>query len=417
MPSGSYTITETVQTFYPLSTCQLNNIPVTVVAATGCTNTVNFANTTSTIHDIHISTWDYNHPIPGNAYTQATIVTNEGTVNENAILAGYKADGQIYAPSFIPTSVLAGAPYWYTTGTLAFPTLVPEGSQAIYAHYAVPTDVPLGTSLLFKDSAVNAGPMSNWVNDYTPWNNVNYFTSTVVSSYDPNFKEVSPKGSGAPGYITYADSVLEYMVHFQNTGTYYAENITVIDTLDPSLDWTTLHPVFESHHCAVTLNETGVATFTFNNIHLPYSSSDPETSNGMFTYTVKTRHGLAIGTQIHNSASIYFDYNAPIMTNKTLNTIGSNVGVPYVIAAEASFTLYPNPAENSCFAVINSDVAGDANMKVMDITGKMLVNSAISLVAGKQTVPVDISRLTPGMYFVVLNNAGKAETQKLVIMK
>ena len=56
-------------------------------------------------------------------------------------------------------------------------------------------------------------------------------------------------------------------------------------------------------------------------------------------------------------------------------------------------------------------------MKVMDITGKMLVNSAISLVAGKQTVPVDISRLTPGMYFVVLNNAGKAETQKLVIMK
>ena len=416
VPTGSYTISETVQTFYPLSACQSNNIPVSVVASSGCTNTVNFANSTNTIHDIHISTWDYNHPIPGNAYTQASIVTNEGTVTESSILAGYKPDGQIYAPTFIPAAIFTGAPYWYGTG-VAFPTLAPGGSQAFYMHYSVPTDVPLGTNLVFKDSAVNAAPMSNWLTDYTPWNNVNYFNSTVVSSYDPNFKEVSPKGTGAQGYITYADSVLEYMVHFQNTGTYYAERVEVIDTLDPSLDWTTLHPVFESHNCVVTMNESGVVKFTFDHIHLPYSPTYPVTSNGMFTYTIKTRHGLAIGTQIHNSASIYFDYNDPIMTNRTLNTIGSNVGVPYVAPDEASFYVYPNPADKSCFAVINSEVAGDANMKLMDITGKVIINNMIALQSGKQTVSIDISKLTPGMYFVVLNNAGKTETQKLVIMK
>ena len=165
------------------------------------------------------------------------------------------------------------------------------------------------------------------------------------------------------------------------------------------------------------MNESGVVKFTFDHIHLPYSPTYPVTSNGMFTYTIKTRHGLAIGTQIHNSASIYFDYNDPIMTNRTLNTIGSNVGVPYVAPDEASFYVYPNPADKSCFAVINSEVAGDANMKLMDITGKVIINNMIALQSGKQTVSIDISKLTPGMYFVVLNNAGKTETQKLVIMK
>ena len=416
VPSGTYTITETVQAFYPLSPCQLNGISVVAVASTGCTNVVNFANATSTIHDIHVSTWDYNHPIPGNAYTQATIITNDGTVSESSILAGYKADGQIYAPSFIPSGIFTGSPYWYGTAA-GFPTLSPGGSQAFYDHYSVPTDVPLGTNLVFKDSAAYTAPMSNWLTDYTPWNNVNYFNSTVVASYDPNFKEVSPKGTGTPGYISYSDSVLEYMVHFQNTGTYFAEKVEVIDTLDPNLDWTTLRPVFQSHHCVVTLNENGVAKFTFDNIHLPWASNYPATSNGMFTYTIKTRHGLALGTQIKNAAAIYFDFNEPIMTNRTLNTIGSNVGVTPMIAPEASFSVYPNPAENTCFAVINSAVAGNADIKLMDITGKMLMIKTVSLQTGSQTVPVEIDGLVPGMYFVTLVNGGKAETQKLVIMK
>jgi hypothetical protein len=415
VPTGSYTISENVETFHPLSACQSNNIPVSVVASSGCVNTVDFANGTSTIHDMHISTWDYSWPVPGHSYSQVTVISNQGTVNETGILAGYQTDGQLFAPTFVPGGVFSGAANWYSSA--AFPAMAPTTSQTYYQNYSVPTTIPLGTNVVTKDSVVAAAPMSSWTSDYTPWNNVDYFTTTVVGSFDPNFKEVSPKGVGAPGYITVADSVLEYMVHFQNTGSWYADKVVVVDTLDANLDWSTLRPVYQSHNCVVTMTDNGVVKFTFNDIHLPYADMSPVTSNGMFTYTIKTRHGLALGTQIRNKASIYFDYNEPITTNTTLNTLYAGVGVSNVNNQSSAFTLYPNPADKTCFAVINSEVFGNADMTITDITGKTLSHATVGLIIGQQTVPVDVSSLAPGMYFVTIHNMDKVSTQKLVIMK
>jgi uncharacterized repeat protein (TIGR01451 family) len=420
VPSGSYTITETVMTFYPLAGCQTNNIPVTAVAGTGCVHTVDFANNTATIHDTHISTWDYTMPIPGNTYTQLTVVSNDGTVNESTILSGYKPDGQLFAPSFTPSGIFTGAPYWYNTAP-GFPLLNPGYTQPFLIDYAVPTFIPLGTSVLFKDSVACAAPMSTWLTDYTPWNNTNYFNTTVVSSYDPNFKEVSPKGVGTAGTITYADSVLEYMVHFQNTGTAPAQNIVVVDTLDNNLDWTTLRPVYQSAKCKVTLEQSGtykIAKFIFNDINLPAESTNAITSNGALTYTIKTRHGLPVGTTFKNRAAIYFDYNAPVITNTTLNTLGSTLATSNVPSApQASFSVYPNPAARSFSAIINSTEAGSATLSISDVTGKTLITKTVEMQKGYQSVSNDVTDLTPGIYFVTLLQNGQAQTQKLVIMK
>ena len=419
VPSGSYTVSQTVLSMYPLSPCQVNNIPVTSVAATGCHTTINFADTLDPIHDMHISTWDYTFPRPGFPYTQTTIVTNDGTVTESGILAGYKPDGQIFAPTFVPAGVFTGAPYYYSTaGT--FPALTPGTGQEFLMTYNVPADIPLGTNVVFKDTVSYSSPMSNWLSDYSPWNNVSYYTATTVGSYDPNFKEVSPKGTGAAGSITTNDSVLEYMVHFQNTGSYMAENVVVKDTLSANLDWNSLRPVYMSDKCVVTIDEHGVATFTFNNIDLPASTNEPISSNAMFTYTIKQRPGLAYGTQIKNRASIYFDFNAPILTNYTLNTIGFPSGVPTTPAATGynTFTIYPNPTTNSFNAIIELTAGGTYNLKVCDITGKTELSKTLTLQTGSQTIAVDASHLTPGVYFVTLNgNDNKAQTQKLVIMK
>ena len=210
------------------------------------------------------------------------------------------------------------------------------------------------------------------------------------------------------------------MVHFQNTGSYMAENVVVKDTLSANLDWNSLRPVYMSDKCVVTIDEHGVATFTFNNIDLPASTNEPISSNAMFTYTIKQRPGLAYGTQIKNRASIYFDFNAPILTNYTLNTIGFPSGVPTTPAATGynTFTIYPNPTTNSFNAIIELTAGGTYNLKVCDITGKTELSKTLTLQTGSQTIAVDASHLTPGVYFVTLNgNDNKAQTQKLVIMK
>jgi uncharacterized repeat protein (TIGR01451 family) len=419
VPSGSYTITQTVLSFYPLSTCQANNIPVTASATSGCVIPVNFANQINPIHDIHVTTWDYSWPVPGHTYYQASVVSNEGTLTESSILAGYQPDGQLFAPTFTPGGIFSGSPYWYTSGS--FPTLAPGASQFLLMDYTVPTGIPLGTSVNFKDTAAYTAPISNWLTDYSPWNNVNYFNTTVVSSYDPNFKEVSPKGTGAAGTITYNDSVLEYMVHFQNTGSYQAENIRVVDTIDNNLDWTTLRPVFMSANCKVDLVQSGsykVATFTFSDINLPPAQYEPITSNGMFTYTIKLRRGLAAGTTFRNNASIYFDYNGPVKTNTTLNTLGTITGISNIDPTGFnSFTIYPNPAGSSFNAVINSDDIANAVINITDIMGKTIASQTVSLQKGKQIVPVAAGELSPGIYLVSFVENGKTQTQKLVIMK
>ena len=112
------------------------------------------------------------------------------------------------------------------------------------------------------------------------------------------------------------------MVHFQNTGTYYAQNVVVKTRLDANLDWATLRPQYGSAPASVTIDPTGILTYTFSNIHLPWQSMSDDGSQGMFTFTVHMRHGLPAGTTFSNKADIYFDFNAPVATNSTMNTHG-----------------------------------------------------------------------------------------------
>ena len=81
------------------------------------------------------------------------------------------------------------------------------------------------------------------------------------------------------------------------------------------------------------------------------------------------------------------------------------------------FEIYPNPASQTFNAVINSDEAGDANVNLSDITGKVMMSKTITIQKGAQTITTDASQLAPGIYFVTVNNHGKVQTQKLVIMR
>ncbi len=418
VPAGSYTITQTILSYWPLASCQSNNISVTTSAGFGCSHTVDFADAMNPIHDVSIQTWDASFAVPGNVYSQAVIINNNGTTTEGNVLGGYNTDGQIFAPTFMPSSSFAaGSPTWYSTSGGVGPSLAPGASLLYYLDYNVPTYIPMGTELVFKDTAAYQSPVSNWLTDYSPWNNVNYFTTTVVSSYDPNFIEVSPKGWSIDGNISHNDTVLTYMVHFQNTGTYKAQNIVVIDTLDPDLDYKTLRPSFASAECKVSLSQNGVVTYTFPNINLPPESQEPIASNGMFSYTIKTKSGLPYGTQFKNRAAIYFDYNAPIITNTAVNTIWFPQTVTTVNDNRSTFEIYPNPASHTFNAIINSTHAADADMSITNVTGQVLMSKTVALQEGKQTITSDASSLAPGIYFVSFNDHGSVQTAKLVIMK
>jgi len=122
------------------------------------------------------------------------------------------------------------------------------------------------------------------------------------------------------------DETLEYTIRFQNTGNDTAFNVVLRDTLDKKLDWTTFRPVVSSHPYETLLNsKDGAVEFSFRDILLPDSTTNEPLSHGFITYKITPQQGLPEHTFIENTASIYFDFNPPIVTNTTQNVLVSEL--------------------------------------------------------------------------------------------
>ncbi len=145
---------------------------------------------------------------------------------------------------------------------------------------------------------------------------------SITDSYDPNDKNVSPLGVTSQKY-TPSGHVLDYVIRFQNTGTDVAYKVVVVDTLSDQLDISTLQVGAASHPYKMQVSGQGnpVLAFIFDNINLPDSTSDKTASNGFIQFSIKPKVGLPVKARIENYADIFFDYNEPIRTNTTINTI------------------------------------------------------------------------------------------------
>ncbi|MES2680913.1 MAG: T9SS type A sorting domain-containing protein, partial [Bacteroidota bacterium] len=406
VPTGSYTISETVQQIYPLSPCQANNQVVSVTSASNCVSLVNFANNVIILHDLHIINTNITPAIPGNVYTQKVIVQNDGTAIENGIQFGYTHDGQLNYSTCAPWTLAQpnaiNFPNWYRI-TTGFPTINPAGNSFALINYNVPTNIPLNTIVNFHDTVSWNTPMTtSWLTDNTPWNNVKNHQAFVIGSWDPNYKEVSPKGTGTQGNIQHKDSVLTYVVHFQNEGTYFAENVVVTDTLDANLNIQSLRPGYGDHDYTVTMNENGVAKFTFKNIHLPWKSGYGDVlSSGMFSYSIKLKSNLPLGTQIKNKAAIYFDYNEPVITNQTLNTLAATAtAIDELSVHPDNVFLFPNPASNYFTLSVKSNKTESGLLRIFDISGREVSVKNIELQTGDNYINENTSQLQNGIYIV-----------------
>jgi Leucine-rich repeat (LRR) protein len=149
---------------------------------------------------------------------------------------------------------------------------------------------------------------------------------TVVGSYDPNDKAVYPTTT----LDISGNKWLNYTIRFQNTGTADAENILITDTLSSLLDKSTFTLLNYSHEPFVQLYNNGVLKFNFPNIHLPDSNTNEPASHGYVQYKIRAKDSLTVGSTIDNTANIYFDFNAPVITNTTSNTL-INCSIPKTI--------------------------------------------------------------------------------------
>ena len=233
----------------------------------------------------------------------------------------------------------------------------------------------------------------------------NYIQScwTVGASYDPNYKEVYPIDV-QPGFNDW----LTYTIHFQNTGNAPAYNIRLADTLDAMLDLETFQVMSSSHLNTSHVNGS-VLTVNYQNIMLPDSTSDYYGSQGYIQYRVKPKATWVSPYQIKNTAYIYFDYNTPVVTNTTYNSILLTTGINKY--NESSVNIYPNPTDGVFNIELN--IKEKQTLEVFNITGDLLYSQIIE--NGKAII--DASHLSSGVYNLSIKGNECRINKKMIILK
>lgn len=268
---------------------------------------------------------------------------------------------------------------------------------------------------------VNIGDVLNfkiWThvpgNDINAANNTYTLSRPVVNSYDPNIKEVLPKGIGADNYISATTPKLRYTIHFQNTGNAPAINVKVLDTLKANIIPNTMKIVATSHAMVPNWKSNNVIEFKFNNINLADSVSNEPASHGFVTFDIDMVQGLAPETRIENRAFIYFDYNAPIETPTAFNTIENPLGVGSILkSSDLNVTVYPNPAND----IVNFSMKEQANnvqLNIRDISGKLIFTQDYS---DTKLITIESNWMSNGVYFYELKDQGTNQVSngKLIV--
>jgi PKD repeat protein len=197
-----------------------------------------------------------------------------------------------------------------------FFNLAPFSSLSFWAEMTNDTTTLMGTPF------TNTATLLPIIGDSIPTNNTLVQHDTVRASYDPNDKQVTPRGMGPLGLIEQTEQQMQYTVRFQNTGNDTAFYVVIRDTIDTrTLDIFSFQSRLSSHPYQLSMDHDSILVFRFNNINLPDSATNPLGSQGFVSFELSHNGTLPIGTRIENRAAIYFDFNDPIITNTVLNTV------------------------------------------------------------------------------------------------
>lgn len=387
MVAGNYTVTPVFEnpTYF---TASPSSIPVTFPSQT-TPQLQNFCIIPVGNHpDLEVSVIPVNVARPGFDAKYKIIYKNKGNQIQSGTVNLAYDDSLMDLVSATPTASTQAANNLYWN----FSNLNPLETREIVVTLNLnsPTDTPPLTAdnLLSYTSEITSA-----LTDEMPSDNTFILNQQVVNSYDPNDKTCL---EGASIATTKVGDYVHYLIRFENTGSYLAENITVKDVIDTAkFDIATLEPTNGSHLFITKILNGNKVEFFFENINLPFEDN---TNDGYVAFKIKTKSTLVLGDTFSNSAAIYFDYNYPIFTNTAVTAVQNPLGTTDV-SFESYFVVYPNPAST----ILNIEKKADVEMKAISIyntLGQLVL--AIPNAYGIQHI--DVSSLKTGNYIIKIKS-------------
>jgi hypothetical protein len=208
---------------------------------------------------------------------------------------------------------------------------------------------------------------------------------------------------------------LTYTIRFQNTGNDTAFTVRLVNQLPAELEEATLRMGTASHPFTWHLAANGALEFLFTHILLPDSTTNEPNSHGFVTYNIKTKPNLAAATTINNQAAIYFDVNAPVMTNVYTHTIATQLRDLFLTTTYNQpskpilLRIFPNPTATNLTVQVE-DVEKWYEVKILNILGQMV---ATQIIKSKNSV-LNTENLPSGTYYIHISNEKSQTIAKFV---
>jgi len=356
----------------------------------------------SNFHNVKVNIVALQSPEPGFIHKYKICYENLGTQLENVTITFNFSGGQGDAFTEIINSDGGFVNGHTITWNITDLELFHENCRVISLQ--VDPKVGIGTQL-FPHITID---LSQGYYDINTSDNDERLNEKVVASHDPNDKNVSKEGFTS---LELEKGVsLDYQIRFQNTGNYPATFIDVYDTLVNTLDIRTFEMISASHSYTLSFPSDHVLKWRFDNIKLADSTSNEPGSHGYIKFRIRTMPNLKMSDVISNSAGIYFDFNAPVITNSI--TTSFLIATKNVLINTLPIEVYPNPVSNIAQVKYSLSEKTNCILELIDPTGKIILNKGAERQNGEQKDFIDMTDYVSGVYYLkIYTEKGMAETK------
>lgn len=333
---------------------------------------------------------------PGFPVRYDVMCRNVGTITINATVSLALDDGLGFdGASITPESILGNTLTWIL------------GPMSPLQNIQFSVDCTQSVADTLGSPVTTTAEITPIAGDLVPEDNSVTTNNQVVGSYDPNDISVEPTSIDIDHL---GQSTLDYLIRFQNTGTDVAWNVAIENRLPANTEWTSFEVIGSSHPITpIYYDFDHKMRFEFEWIMLPDSGSNELASHGYVRYRLRPSQTLQVGDSILNQASIYFDFNEPVITNTAVTQIVTTASMP-TSALEDGFELYPNPT-SGLLHLRTAHALANAEISLTDALGQIVRRGRMN----GSTHVLDLSSLSPGVYSLNLNSEAGMITERLVV--
>jgi hypothetical protein len=156
--------------------------------------------------------------------------------------------------------------------------------------------------------------------------------------------------------------------------------------------------------------------FEMDNIMLPDSATDLEGSQGFVKFSINRDNTLPLGTNIANTAAIYFDYNLPVITNTTNSVVDILSALERTPMTQHQWKVMPNPFDEHLTIQYTLHQSSATQIYLVNALGQtvQMQPQQAEQTAGEYQTQLSTQALPSGIYWIVLETAQGKLVQKIV---